>query len=141
MPKKKTDQSAEKPKRQRKANAGSFKEGHAKVGGRKKGTANKVSGDTKAILAAVMKDEIQKLPDLFNQIKDPGKRIHAISELLPYHMPKKQAISADADTLRNPTVEEHLKDLDGKYAVLQTKIDVKSLMVIDFDKEDEEEDE
>lgn len=39
-------------------------------------------------LSSIVEAEIDKLPDLFNQIEKPEDKINAIAKLLPYSLPR-----------------------------------------------------
>lgn len=58
-----------------------------KYGGRKKGTPNKTTSETKQLLQNVVTKQIEKLETTLNKL-DPVDRVNAISKLLPYILPK-----------------------------------------------------
>jgi hypothetical protein len=62
-----------------------------KFGGRKKGTPNKLTTETKELLQNVINDEIQNLPDRLKEL-DAKERLNIITKLLPYVLPKQSEI-------------------------------------------------
>jgi hypothetical protein len=58
-----------------------------KSGGRKKGTANIVSGTVKEMLKASMTLELQSLPSLLSQLKAKD-RVDSLIKLLPFIIPR-----------------------------------------------------
>jgi hypothetical protein len=73
----------------------SFEKGHKKMGGRKKGDANKFTNEFRGILRAFLQKEIVDLPDTFSSIKSPERRLEFILKLLPFVVPKAQEISLE----------------------------------------------
>jgi len=61
-----------------------------KTGGRKIGTPNKTTKETRAILKDIVCNEIQKIPELIQRLTDK-ERIEVIIKILPYIMPKIQS--------------------------------------------------
>ena len=51
-----------------------FEKGHAKLGGRKKGTPNKITADVKDLLAQVYADESALIEDIVRLRKDRDPR-------------------------------------------------------------------
>jgi hypothetical protein len=72
-----------------------FEKGHEKVGGRKKGDANKFTNEFRGILRAILQKEIVELPNTFSSIKSPERRLELILKLLPFAVPKAQEISLE----------------------------------------------
>lgn len=139
MPTKKdnTQQQPKEPKK-RKASSTSFVKGHEKKGGRKAGTPNKISKDARTILGDTLKNRLENIGEVLDKIKDPSKYVDAVSKLLPFYMPKYQATTLNADTARNTTVEEHMRQLDAQYKSLEVQINLKSLQIIDNDEDEDE---
>ncbi len=81
-----------------------------KTGGRKKGTPNKVSGDMKAVLAAFFSEyyESGEFEKDFYKILDPKDRLEITAKLLPFFMPKMQAVQADINATTTKTIEDDL---------------------------------
>lgn len=65
-----------------------------KTGGRKAGTPNKTTKETKVVLQEVLSKELNKLGALLEKL-DPIERVNAISKLLPYILPKQNLVKAD----------------------------------------------
>lgn len=123
-------------KKKRTANSTSFVKGHPKMGGRKKGTKNKVSKDARAILGDALKQRLENIGERLDKIEDDSKYIDALSKLLPFYMPKYQSTTLNADTARNTTVEEHMRQLDEQYSSLEIQINMKSLQIVNNDEEE-----
>ena len=80
-----------------------------KTGGRKKGTPNRVSGDMKAVLASFASDYYNTgefLKDFFDL--EPKDRLDIFTKILPYFMPKMQAVQADINADTKLTIEDTL---------------------------------
>ena len=58
-----------------------------KHGGRTKGTPNKLSKELRASLKNVLSNEVEKLPEHFEQL-EPKERIELLIKIMPYAMPK-----------------------------------------------------
>lgn len=58
-----------------------------KTGGRLKGTPNKITKESRAILSEIVSNEIDNLPELLEQL-EPRERAFVIIKLMPYVMPK-----------------------------------------------------
>lgn len=69
-----------------------FQKGHKKIGGRKRGTQNRVTSTTKDLLQRYIDSEIEALP-LLKDLLAPKERIEALKGLLPYVYPRKQEIN------------------------------------------------
>lgn len=66
-------------------------EKRVKTGGRKAGTPNKTTTETKVVLQKVLSTEIDKLGALLKQL-EPIERVNAISKLLPYILPRQNEV-------------------------------------------------
>jgi hypothetical protein len=60
-----------------------------KYGGRAKGTPNRLSSEARNSLQLVIENEMEKIPDHFNQL-EPKDRLELLIKLLPYVIPKMQ---------------------------------------------------
>ena len=69
-----------------------FEKGHKKLGGRKQGIPNKSTTQIRELLNSVLQEEIERVPEHFNAITDPKKRLDALAKLLPFIAPKMQSI-------------------------------------------------
>jgi hypothetical protein len=67
-----------------------FEKGHQKFGGRLKGVPNHSTKELKAFLGAFLSEELATLPETFNSIKSPEKRLELIVKFLPFILPRVQ---------------------------------------------------
>ena len=58
-----------------------------KTGGRSKGTPNRLTKEIKATLQAVVTDQINELPKIFQELT-PNEKAHLLIKLLPYLIKK-----------------------------------------------------
>lgn len=95
-----------------------------KTGGRKAGTPNKTTTETKVVLQKVLSTEIDKLGALLKKL-EPIERVNVIAKLLPYILPKtsevKAEIKADIQTGSNLTPEERDKRIEELIAKANQK--------------------
>jgi hypothetical protein len=69
-----------------------FETGHQKVGGRKKGTPNKLTKEMREVLKDVVADELNTLGQRLEELK-PKDRLEVFIKLLPFVLPKMQSIA------------------------------------------------
>lgn len=69
-------------------------DGKGRLGGRTKGTPNKVSGTVKEWLQAVIDNNRERFEDDLDDL-EPGERVRVISNLLQYVTPKMQSASPE----------------------------------------------
>ena len=69
-----------------------FETGHQKVGGRKKGTPNKLTKEMRDVLKGVVADEIDTLGQRLEEL-EPKDRLEVFIKLLPFVLPKTQSIA------------------------------------------------
>jgi hypothetical protein len=84
-----------------------------KTGGRKKGTPNKITAQTRQQIQEIIN---ALLPDALNMIKaidDPAKQLDAIAKLLPYILPKMSEVKVDAGDILNEVTITIKKPDDG----------------------------
>ena len=68
-----------------------------KTGGRQAGTPNKITSELREVLKGIVAQEMDTLPASLAQL--PAKeRLEALIRLMPYCMPKVEAVSGDYDT-------------------------------------------
>jgi len=60
--------------------------------GRPKGSQNRVTRELRGILKATVEGELEKLPDYLSGL-DESKRLDVLLKLLPYVLPKVEAVS------------------------------------------------
>lgn len=128
----KTEQNKEKDKNTDKKNPrpGAFKKGHKKVGGRTKGTPNKVTGDMRSIIERQLRPLIENIGKTINSIKDPAQKSAAIAQWNQYLMPKFSNITTNGDTRRDISTEEFISQLNGKYDKSDINIDISTINII-----------
>ena len=64
-----------------------FKEGHKKVGGRKQGTANRLTKDFRKLIKSILYEEIEKIPEYLETL-EPKERLDVIIKIMNYTIPK-----------------------------------------------------
>ncbi|CCY50630.1 MULTISPECIES: hypothetical protein [Bacteroides] len=69
-------------------------DGKGRLGGRTKGTPNRISGTVKEWIQKVIDDNRQKFEDDLDDL-EPGERVRVISNLLQYVTPKMQSVSPE----------------------------------------------
>jgi hypothetical protein len=67
-----------------------------KTGGRQRGTPNKVTSDIRTVLHSLVSDELDHLSTCLHTMDDE-QRTQTLLKLLPYVMPKMQAITYTED--------------------------------------------
>jgi hypothetical protein len=67
--------------------------GH-KTGGREQGTPNKLTSDMRAILKGIVSSELERISEILEKL-EPEKRADLVLKLLPYVLPKVEAVSMD----------------------------------------------
>lgn len=68
-----------------------------KTGGRKAGTPNKLTTDSRLKLNRIVEAELDRLPELLEQLS-PNERLNAFLKLAAYVYPKLQAVEHSAGT-------------------------------------------
>jgi len=74
-----------------------FKPGHAKLGGRQKGTPNKTSATVREMLAASGVDPIQEILTLIPTLLGSHDRVQVWLKLLPYCYPTLRSVDLSLD--------------------------------------------
>lgn len=95
-----------------------------KTGGRTKGTVNKSTAETKAILQKIVSTELDNLQQLLEDL-NPKERLDVVIKLLPYILPKQQEIAIESTqskfqpitvTIVQPDeVRQIMNELENKY--------------------------
>ena len=98
--------------------SGSFKKGHAKTGGRVKGTPNKATGAVRNVLAPIISsyiggdglgdNKVTLEQDLAKM--DPAERARIIANLVPFVMPKLAAVEVKEEKKR-PSYQDELDEI------------------------------
>ena len=63
-----------------------------KTGGRQAGTPNRLTKELRIALKNILYEELQKIPDHMNNL-DPKDRLELIIKLIPYVLPKVEAVN------------------------------------------------
>ena len=69
-----------------------FETGHQKVGGRKKGTPNKLTKEMRDVLKGLVAEELDTLGQRREEL-EPKDRLEVFIKLLPFMLPKTQSIA------------------------------------------------
>lgn len=80
-----------------------------KTGGRQSGTPNKVTSDIRTVLHSIVADELDHLSTRLHTMDD-DQRTYTLIKLLPYIMPKMQAITFNDETTIKRFVMRTLKE-------------------------------
>lgn len=72
-----------------------FEIGHKKFGGRKAGEPNKSTKEIKGLLKAFIEKEMETLPQTFDEIRSPEKRLELLIKILLFVVPRAQEISLE----------------------------------------------
>jgi hypothetical protein len=75
--------------------------------GRSKGTPNKITKESREILFEIVKNEIDNLPALLEQL-EPRERAYILVKLMPYVIPK---MNTDETSLAEPVIIQVHPDL------------------------------
>jgi hypothetical protein len=67
-----------------------------KTGGREKGTPNKLTKELRRVLKDLLHQELEKLPDHLDSLESK-ERLDILVKLMPYAMPKVEAIHYNRD--------------------------------------------
>ena len=117
----------------RKATSGSFQRGHKKIGGRQKGTPNKVNKNIRKMLEEQLLPRIEKIGDIIDEIEDPEKKSAALSQWACYIIPKYSNTTINADTSRDVSTEEYINQLNEQYTSKEITINVNQLKIVNND--------
>ena len=77
-------------------NNGQFQKGHKKVGGRKKGTPNKVSSDLKSRVKLFLDHNFQQIENDLLELQ-PSERVRFFIKLMEFVVPKQQKMELDTN--------------------------------------------
>lgn len=91
------------------------KKGDPKTGGRVKGTPNKATSMSKAVISDLLNTYSSSgLMSKDFRALEPKDRLAIAERLTQYVMPKMQAVSAEVNDQRNLTIEDRLRELSGE---------------------------
>ncbi len=107
-----------------------FQKGHKKIGGRQKGSKNKVTKSIRKILEEQLLPRLQDIGETIDNIKDPSDRAAAMAHFLPFVVPRYSNTTINADIHRDISTEQYIKDMNGKYDKADIKIDAQTLNII-----------
>lgn len=71
-----------------------FKNGHKKVGGRKKGSTNLITKELRKELKEIVFNELQELPRRLESLNNE-KRLEVLFKMMPYVFPKVNPFSSN----------------------------------------------
>lgn len=71
--------------------------GSPKTGGRKKGTLNKNTGESKEVVHHIVSGNAHLVQKKLDMLVDPKDWLHYYIKLLEFDLPKKAAVSVDAE--------------------------------------------
>lgn len=63
--------------------------------GRPKGAKNRVTVQMREALGTVLFEEVEKIPEYINELQHPSAKLAFIIKLLPYILPKVEAVQYD----------------------------------------------
>lgn len=89
-----------------------FQKGHPKVGGRKKGTPNKASAFSKAVIQDILSEYTSTglfAEDMKNI--EPKERLDIMVKLMAFTTPKPQSIDMTVNSNQPKTIEDTLEEL------------------------------
>jgi len=65
-----------------------FVKGQKKIGGRKAGTPNKVSGEVRELIRKFVEGHWEEFTAAYEALEDPVKKCYVMTDLLPFVSPK-----------------------------------------------------
>jgi hypothetical protein len=83
-----------------------FKKGHTKIGGKIKGTENKLTGKARMVFVNIMEGEIDNIKNALDKVrtKDPSAYLNILSKFYPYFMPKQLDITSGGEAFEAPNI-------------------------------------
>ena len=75
-----------------------------KTGGRRKGTPNKLTTETRNIIHSLLSEELPNLRKYISQVEKPELRAKLLIDLLPYSLPKYHTIQLTQDVQERITI-------------------------------------
>jgi|UniRef100_UPI004047E68C hypothetical protein len=69
-----------------------FIEGHQKIGGRSKGTPNRLTKEFRILLKDILYKEVERIPEYLDSL-EPKEKLEVIIKLLNFAIPKVQSVS------------------------------------------------
>lgn len=110
-----------------------FQPGHPKLGGRKKGTPNKVNKNIRKMLEEQLLPAMENIGSIIASIEDPEKKASVLSQWAGYIIPKYSNTTINADSGRDLSTEEYINELNDNYKKTEIKININSLKIVNND--------
>lgn len=85
--------------------------GQPKIGGRKKGTPNKVAKDLRERIRLFLDDKWDEAVETWETIDKPGEKLRLYIDLSRFVLPVLQSVSLDATVKKEDRVEDDLHEL------------------------------
>lgn len=85
--------------------------GQPKIGGRKKGTPNKVSKDLRERIRLFLDEKWPEAIETWETIDKPGEKLRLYIDLSRFVLPVLQSVSLDATVKKEDSVEDDLHEL------------------------------
>lgn len=130
MEEKNKDKDRQNPLQNKEEKSNLFKKGRQKTGGRKKGVKNKVTKNIRKILEEQLIPRLDNIGQMIDNIVEPEKKAAVIASLLPFVVPKFSNTTINADTHRDISTEQYIKEMHGKYAKADISIDISTLNIV-----------
>jgi hypothetical protein len=83
-----------------------------RIGGRQKGTPNKITNEIREILNRLLSAELPNLERYISEIEKPEHKAKLIIDLLPYVTPKYQSIDFGSETIMDGTIIRVIRETD-----------------------------
>lgn len=88
-------------------------DGRGRMGGRKKGTPNKVTVERRALIASFIEEEWDEFVSNYHDIKDPEKKCSIFMSMMSYYAPKLAAVEYKDKTPAKSMADE-LDEISGE---------------------------
>ena len=88
-------------------------DGLGRLGGRTKGTPNKVTAEKKARIAAFMEGNWEKFEEAFKQLTDPKEICQTYLAMMPYYAPKLASVDYK-EKAPAKTYKDELDEISGE---------------------------
>lgn len=85
--------------------------GQPKIGGRKKGTPNKVAKDLRERIRLFLEEKWPEAVETWESIDKPGEKLRLYIDLSRFVLPVLQSVSLDATVKKEDRVEDDLHEL------------------------------
>lgn len=85
--------------------------GQPKIGGRKKGTPNKVAKDLRERIRLFLEEKWPEAVETWESIDKPGEKLRLYIDLSRFVLPVLQSVSLDATVKKEDNAEDDLREL------------------------------